>query len=62
MDEDERIEQLEEALVEAVGVIKGWHMTSMNAMAISEEIDRSWRNYLKTSPVMRQIMAALGAK
>ena len=60
MDEDERIEQLEEALVTAIGVIRHHHQTAMAAMAIEEEIERSWQHYIKTSPGMRQILAALG--
>lgn len=60
MDEDERIERLEEALVTAVGLIRRHHQIAMAAMAIEEEIERSWQHYIKTSFEMRQILAALG--
>ena len=52
-------ERLTAALVTALGVIRHHHQTAMAAMAIGEEIERSWQHYIKTSAEMRQIVAAL---
>jgi FKBP-type peptidyl-prolyl cis-trans isomerase (trigger factor) len=52
-------ERLVEALAAAAGELRSCHVISMCGAAIDEEIERSWQHYLKTSPVMRQIVAAL---
>lgn len=62
MDDESRIEELTEALVAAVGLIREKHIVVMGCMSIAEEIERSWQHYIKTDPTMRQIMTALGSK
>lgn len=62
MDDESRIEELTEALVAAVGLIREKHIVIMGGMAIGDEVERSWKHYIKTDPTMRQIMTALGSK
>lgn len=52
-------ERLLAALTMAVGVIREHFRVAMTAMALEEEIERSWRQYLRQSPEMRQIVAAM---
>ena len=59
---DDTSEKLANALYTAVGVIWHFHRSRMAGMAIEEEVERSWRNYLETSPEMRQIIAALNGR
>jgi hypothetical protein len=35
-------------------------MVRMGGMAIDQEIERAWQNYLKTTPELVRIMRALG--
>jgi hypothetical protein len=56
MDENE----WRELLLEALGLLRKEWMVRMGGMAIDQEIERAWQNYLKTTPELVRIMRALG--
>ena len=55
-------EILSAALLSALDLIKRNHMVTMGAMAVPEEIERSWRDRCRTTPEQRGIFDALGEK
>lgn len=50
------------ALLAAVDLLKKNYMITMGAMAVSSEIERSWRHHCRTTPELRRIYEALGEK
>ena len=50
------------ALLGALDLIKRNYMVTMGAMAVPEEIERSWRDRCRTTPELRGIFDALGEK
>lgn len=56
------VERLQRTILDALDLIKKNYMITMGAMAVSSEIERSWRHHCRTTPELRRIYEALGEK
>lgn len=55
-------EDIRDALCGALDLLKKNYMITMGAMAVPDEIERSWRHHCRTTPELRRIFEALGEK